>query len=418
VKKYILKLNIVILFSLILISCGEKKQKIEKIVVKKDEATRVETVIVKKIPFKSFAVYPGIFKEWDTYSIASEFAGTIEYLPYEIGDFIKKGEIVVKIDTSLIRARIKAAKVALDTAKTNFERVKKLYEKNLTTKSKYDNVKFQLDNAKAQLEILNTNLKKSIVRSPFDGYVLRKIRKKGEIAPLGVPLLTLIKLNPIKFILPIPEKDIFKISRGNVIDVKLVANGKKYKAVVYKISQVSNGGSHTVNAELELNNIKNYDGEFIFKPGMLGKAYLPVIREEKGLVLKLDSIMKTEKGNFVFINKNQKAQRIKVKIIATFGNNALISSENLKEGDEVITKGMYELINSSRIKVVKSEKTENKNNYQTILFNCKNNNFEIIENLLKQKSLKIVDLYKKKEGYKLEYKGDLPEFLSKCIINK
>ncbi len=417
-KKYIM-LSILTLLFVNLVSCGEKSKKIEKIVVQKDEPTRVEAMVLKKKSFESYAVYPGVFKEWDNFTISSEFAGTIEYMPYEIGDFIKKGDIVVKINTSILRAQIKQVKTAKNIAKINFDRVKKLYSKNLTTKSQLDNIKFQVDNAQAQLDILNTNLRKSVIRSPFNGYVVRKMRKKGELSAPGLPIVTVVKLNPIKFILPVPEKDVYKLSKGNILDIKLEANGKMFKGIVYKIGQMSNPSSHTINVELEVKNIKNFDGEFMLRPGMLARAYVPTIREKNGFVVALDPIMKTEKGSFVFIDNNNKAKRVKVDIVSTSNNNALINSNLLKEGDKLITKGMFSLINGGDISIVKLDKNEYRKDYSFIRFICKDmhkDSLDIVRELLNMQNLEIFDLYRDKNGFNMTYKGELPKFLSKCLL--
>ncbi len=420
-KNYLMLILSVLLFTT-LYSCGEKKEKKEKIIVKKDEPTRVEAMILRKIPFESSAAYPGVFKEWDNFTISSEFAGTIEFMPYETGDFIKKGNVVVKINTSVLRAQINQAKTALNIAKINYDRIEKLYKKNLTTKAQLDNTRFQVDNAQARLDILNTNLRKSVIRSPFNGYILRKMKKKGELAAPGMPIVTVIKLNPLKFILPVPERDVYKLSKGNVLDIKLEANGKIFKGIVYRVAQQSNRGSHTVNVEIEVNNVKNFDSEFVLKPGMLGKAYVPVIREEAGFVVRLDAILKTEKGSFVFIDNNGKAGRIKVNIVSTTKNQALISSKELKEGDKLITKGIFELINGSKVKIAKLNKNIYKKDFNLIKFFCEggeHKNTDILSSvrkLLSDKNLEIIDLYRDKSGFNLKYKGKLPEFLSKCVL--
>jgi len=424
-KRYLILIVLVLLLTS-LVSCADKKEKIEKIIVKKEEATRVEAMLLKKIPFESYAEYPGVFKEWDDFTISSEFAGTIEYMPYNVSDFIKKGDTVIRINTSVLRAQIKQVKTAQNIAKVNFDRIQKLYKKNLTTKSQLDNVQFQVDNAAAQLEVLNTNLRKSVIRSPFNGYIIRKMKKKGELAAPGMPIVTVVKLDPLKFILPIPERDVYKLSRGNVINIELEANKQVFKGMVYRIGQESNRGSHTVNIEVEVKNIKGFDDEFVLKPGMLAKAFVPVIREEKGFVIRLDSILKTEQGTFVFIDNNGKAKRIEVNIISTSNNKALIKSNELKEGSKLITKGIFELINGSQIEIVKLDKNKYKKDFNTVQFMCNsakdktigsiNNTLNDIRSILLDENIEILDLYRDRAGFNLIYKGKLPEFLSKCVL--
>jgi len=421
-------LGILTLLFASLVSCGEKKKEVEQIVVKKSEKTRVEAMLLKKKGFVSFAKYPGVFQAWDTFTISSEFGGSIDYMPYEVSDFIKKGDTVVRINTSVLRAQIKQAKVAQDIAKVNLDRTKKLFDKNLTTKANLDNASFQKNNADAQLNILNVNLRKSVIRSPFNGYIVQKLRKKGELSAPGTPIVSLMKLNPIKFILPIPERDLYKISKGNIINVKLEANSKTFKGVVYRIGQESNPTSHTVNVEIEIKNTKGHDGEFLLKPGMLAKAYVPIVRERKGFIANLDSILKTEKGSFVFLANNDTAKRVKVEIVATAQENALIRSKELKQGDKLVTKGMYELINGSKLNIVKLDENNYKENFQILKFKCESakkgvksrakglDDLSNIRKILDFEKIEILDLFRDKDSFNLVYRGELPEFLSKCKL--
>ena len=326
--KKIIILSVLSLLFTSLGSCGEKKKEIEQIIVKKETMARVEAVVLKKKPFESFAIYPGVFKEWDNFTISSEFGGIIEYMPYELGDFIKKGNTVVKINTAVLRAQIKQAKTAQNIAQVNLDRIKKLYDKNLTTKANLDNVIFQKNNVDAQINILNVNLRKSVIRSPFNGYILRKMKKKGELSGMGMPIVTLVQLEPIKFILPIPERDLYKVSKGDILTIKLEANSKKFEGKVYRIGLHSNPSSHTVAIEIELKNIKNDDGEFMLKPGMLAKAFVSVVKEKSGFVISLDSILKTEKGHFVFIANGDIAKKVKIEIVSTNLDKALIKSSD------------------------------------------------------------------------------------------
>jgi membrane fusion protein (multidrug efflux system) len=418
-KKYLI-LSILILLFTSLASCGEKKKEVEQIIVKKEVVTRVEAMTLKKKAFESFASYPGVFQPWDSFTISSEFGGIIEYMPYEISDFIKKGDTVVRINTSTLRAQINQAKVAQDIAKVNLERVKKLYDKNLTTKANLDNVTFQKNNADAQMNILNVNLNKSVIKSPFNGYVLRKMKQKGELSGMGMPIVSLIQLDKVKFILPIPERDLFKVSKGNIIMLELEANSQKFKGVVYRIAQESNPSSHTVNVEVEVKNVKNEDGEFILKPGMLAKAYVPITRARDGFVVSLDSILKTEKGSVVFIGNNGVAKRVNVEIVSTNKDKALIKSKDLKEGDSLITKGFFELTNKSKLNIVKLDKNEYKENFKIFMFKCENNkkdkssDLDNIRKILDFEKIEIIDLYRDKNNFNLIYRGELPEFLSKC----
>ncbi len=95
-----------LLFILLIFGCeGKPKPKVqERFRAQKREIEKVEVMVLKKRPFFSFISYPGVFKEWDSFSITPELSGKIEYLPYQTNDFIKKGATIVRIATQSLQA--------------------------------------------------------------------------------------------------------------------------------------------------------------------------------------------------------------------------------------------------------------------------------------------------------------------------
>lgn len=405
---------------LLIVGCeGKPKPKIEETFKpQKKKAEKVEVIVLQKRPFVSLARYPGSFKEWDAFSIAPELGGKIDYMPYNTNDFIKKGASVVRINTATFRAQMKQLKVSQDIALTNFKRTQKLFQKGLATQAQMDQVIFQKSLSKANINALNVTLRKSTIYSPFNGHVATRFKQKGELANPGQPIVNLIQLDPIKFIVPIPERDIYKLAPGNVVTINLPATQKNIKGIVYKIAQVANRSSHTVNVEIEIENPKEYHN-YIFKPGMFAKMELPLTRRQKAFVIPLDSIIRTEKESLIFIEREKKAIKIIIDTVATNENEALVSGD-IKQNDRLIIKGQHNLVNNQIVNSVKTTTPDlSRFNYKKAIINCpKNKAFKDIRafarKLLKEE-ITVYDFFRNNDHYTLIYKGELSKALQGCI---
>ena len=101
------KIFTILILVFVLVSCSKKKEAETKEIyeVTKKAPERVETLKLKKIPFNSSNSYPGVLKEWDSFTISTEMGGVIEYMPYDVGDVVKKGITILKINTATIEAQ-------------------------------------------------------------------------------------------------------------------------------------------------------------------------------------------------------------------------------------------------------------------------------------------------------------------------
>ncbi len=169
-KKFLLLLSLIISFS----ACKEKEKTQDLFTPQKQEAEKVDVLTINKRIFYSKNSYPGFLKESDSFQIATEVGGVIEHMPYDVSDFVKKGSVVVKVNTESLQAQLKQLEVNLKNSLTNFNRVSKLLEKGLATQAQFDQAEYAKESVEASISALKVNLRKSITTSPFNGYVVQR----------------------------------------------------------------------------------------------------------------------------------------------------------------------------------------------------------------------------------------------------
>ena len=212
--------------------------------------------------------------------ITSRFMGFVKELHVSEGSMVKKGELLYKIDTTDIDAKKRQATLQVSMYKTqfeivrrNYERFKRLYKKGLVSKSQveelemnYANLRDMISVAKAQLSEVNNQYKYLEIKAPNSGVITRKMVKVGEMAMPGMPALVLTDLSDIKIKAEISESNLFKIKRGDKVEVQIPSLKYIVEGEIDSIIPSSNPMTHTFMIKISFKS-----NEYVY-PGMYAKV--------------------------------------------------------------------------------------------------------------------------------------------------
>ncbi len=216
--------------------------------------------------------------------ITSRFMGFVKELHVSEGSMVKKGELLYKIDTTDIDAKKRQAALQVSMYKTQFEivkrnynRFKRLYKKGLVSKSQveelemnYNNLRDMISVARAQLTEVNNQYKYLEIKAPNSGVITRKMIKVGEMAMPGMPALVLTDLSDIKIKAEISESNLFKVKRGDTVEVQIPSLKYKVDGKVDSIIPSSNPMTHTFMIKISFKS-----NEYVY-PGMYAKVLAKV----------------------------------------------------------------------------------------------------------------------------------------------
>jgi len=216
--------------------------------------------------------------------ITSRFMGFVKELHVSEGSMVKKGELLYKIDTTDIDAKKRQAALQVSMYKTQFEivkrnynRFKRLYKKGLVSKSQveelemnYNNLRDMISVARAQLTEVNNQYKYLEIKAPNSGVITRKMIKVGEMAMPGMPALVLTDLSDIKIKAEISESNLFKVKRGDTVEVQIPSLKYKVDGKVDSIIPSSNPMTHTFMIKISFKS-----NEYVY-PGMYAKVLVKV----------------------------------------------------------------------------------------------------------------------------------------------
>lgn len=200
----------------------------------------------------------GAVQPIDRIEIKSKASGEIVELSVDQGDFIRRGELIARLDQRDERAAVAQAQADLDIAKAEleqadrtFERRNQLFEKNLISVEERDQMELSLAIARSKLIQATTTLDRakerlseSVVRAPTDGIILQKYVEKGQIIASGVnsvsggtPIVDIADMRSVYVAAGIDEIDIGKIEIGQpAVVVAEAYPDQKFKGQIVRIA--------------------------------------------------------------------------------------------------------------------------------------------------------------------------------------
>ncbi|HEY3582588.1 MAG TPA: efflux RND transporter periplasmic adaptor subunit, partial [Pyrinomonadaceae bacterium] len=270
-------------------------------------------------------------------------------------------------------ADVAAAKVALDLAEKNLQRADKLIESGDVSRSFYDEQRARRDqlkeqyevalaqarqnyaavdvsrtnvaNAQAQLALARKNLSYAVIPAPIDGFVTERIADVGEYVSPQQKVATIVRTNPLRIRIDVPEQAIPEVKVGQSVSVTTSAwPDKNFAGRIARIAPNVSATSRTLTVEAEIDNSGN-----ALKPGQFATVRILQERSAPAVLVPARAVV-TEAGvSRVFVIKNGHAEQRLVQTGQTEGD--LIEVKNGIAADEqVATSGLERLSDGIAVK--------------------------------------------------------------------
>jgi membrane fusion protein, multidrug efflux system len=277
--------------------------------------------------------------------------GRIEQMLVEVGSRVSKGDVIAIMD----KTQLQQATEQYQNAKSTFQRMDTLRKLNSVSEQAYDGAKTQYEVSKASYDFMKKN---TTLVSPINGIVTGKYFESGELYS-GAPntsagkaaVVTLMQINPLKVTVNLSERYFPVVRKGMKATIGVdIIQGKTFPGEISKIYPTINADSRTFPVEIMIRNERE-----ILRPGMFARVTLN-LGETEALLLPAVAVVKQEGTNdrYVFITGSDNvARKIRVKIGERFDDQMEIISDSIKVGTTVIVAGQENLLDQSKITVVK-----------------------------------------------------------------
>lgn len=264
----------------------------------------------------------------DQVSVRPEVNGRIEELPVDIGDKVKKGDLLCRLDDRDLQierrtrlAEIDGAKLQLEKADRNFKRSQQLYAQALISQEVFDDSKTDyalatnaLDRAVQQLNLVEDRLRKTRIEAPFDCTVLTRPVSLGQTVSgaagfnSGTEVMTIANLNDMVVNAHVNQADVIRLQQGRDVEIQAESvPGVKMRGVVERIAPqaVIKNGIKGFAARIA---IKDIDPRV--RPGMTAVLSIPVSSADNVLAVPLAAVFTESGERFVFVrNEENKFER-------------------------------------------------------------------------------------------------------------
>ena len=259
--KTIFKTMIVAVAAFMAAACGNNasKQTSQNVVVEEHPSVKVAQVFVQKVPQE--AVYTSTVQAYVKNNIVPQTAGRITKINVEIGDRVRKGQVLAEID----KAQLQQAQLQLHNAEVELERLRTLYNAGGLSKSDLDAIELQYNVAKTQV---NNLIENTTLLSPIDGVITARNYDAGDMYAMSAPIFTVEQIKPVKLLVAISESDYTKVKKGDAVEVIADALPElKFYGKIEKIYPTIDSATRTFNIEVVVPN--NYSS---LRPGMFARV--------------------------------------------------------------------------------------------------------------------------------------------------
>jgi len=308
-----------------------------------ERTTTVPLVTVehpKLMSLKSTITLTGSILAYQQASIYARVGGYLDKIPVDIGDRVKKGQVLAIINYQDLQNQYQQAKANFEYASIQYERAKKLIQKQLIAQNDLDLARTNYDVTKAVKNLAALNLGYAIIRAPFSGYIANRYVDPGTLIPgstqmvPATPLLVLVDINTVKIMINIPEHNVADIHTGMPVTVVTDAYPDKiFNGRITRIAPALDPVTRTMASEVDISNPQH-----LLKPGMFSKVNIVSKMRKNILALPASCIISQDDHKFVFTVVNGAAKLVPVQ--PGIESDGMVEIKNgISSSDEVVVQG-------------------------------------------------------------------------------
>lgn len=319
----------------------------------------VEVSTIAPQDFAHFVEVQGNVASDQNVMIAPEIPGLIIKRYVQVGDMVRKGQVIAEIDAENIRKSIAEIETRLELARTVYERQANLWNQKIGSEVQYLQAKNNMEALEKTLATTKTQLNKALVRAPIDGMVEDLMQNVGEMANPAVPMGRIVNISQVEINAEVSEVYTTAIKRGDEVQVSFPAVNKELTLKVNMVGQFINPTNRTFKIQMRT---ANPDG--LLKPNSLAVIKIRDFFRKDAIVVPSYLIQQSASGEkFVYVlrdkNGKQIAERVVIKAGKSYAGQTLVE-EGLNVGDRIITKGYNEVVNGDEVQVSQSNQVAQK----------------------------------------------------------
>jgi len=301
--------------------------------------------------------FPGIIKANKDSKLAFRVSGTIEELNFDEGEFVKKGQVIAKLDDRDYKLQVTATKAKFEEVSAEVERVVELYKRSSVSQSDYDKAVAGRTMAEAKYQSAMNQLDDTTLEAPFSGYLQNIYFDDHETISKGLPAVSMVDISDLKVETDIPskvyrQKDNFSSFCCSPEELPNLTLPLKLKGIRKKSNL-----NELYKVVLTMEN----DPSTKLAPGMIVDVKITIDSEENQiLTVPANSVFNLKGKSLVWVlNSNSKATLREVEIGDMYADGSIAVISGLSENEVVVSAGVHTLQENQQVKALEQTSTDN-----------------------------------------------------------
>lgn len=280
-------------------------------------------------------------------TLAAETAGRVERLRVALGDGVRRGQILARVDFRLLKARVDQADAEHVLAHKTLDRMELLRQRKAISQQAVDEAVARDHLAEASLRLARARLDKSLVRAPISGVVTARRIEVGEHVNPGQPMLEITDLNSVMVRAQVAGRLVDRLQPGLPVEVELPALERSMAGRVDLVVPVAAGASRTFELRVALERERS---DAAIAVGLDARLAVRAAVHEHALVIGQDLVLERPQGRQVFVVADGKAVGRAVELGPVAGQRVMVRS-GLQAGDALVIEGHRDLSDGQPVRV-------------------------------------------------------------------
>jgi len=324
------------------------------------------TVVQKKVPLQITAI--GNVEAYSTVSVKSQVGGVLTRVHFREGQDVSRGALLFTIDPRPFEAALKQAEAnlakdnaQLENARKEVRRYAELVKKGYVAQEQFDQIttnaaalEATVNAGQAMVENARLQLKYCYIYSPITGRTGNLIANEGNLikANADTPMVVINQVQPIYVTFSVPEQNLSEIkkymSEGN-LRVEVIVSKEDEKPEQGLLTFIDNAVDLTTGT-IKLKGTFANKGKKLW-PGQFVNAVLTLTSQPNAIVVPSQAIQTGQKGQYIFVIKNDLTVEDRPVIAGRTRNNETIIEKGLQAGETVVTDGQLRLVPGAKVDV-------------------------------------------------------------------
>jgi len=349
----------------------------------KTQPRQVKTAKVAEIPIGETVTVNGNLAAYDQTTVGIKVPGRLETINVDFGSVVRKGQVIAQIEQQDYKLRVqqaeaalaqsrarlglspdgtddrvtaeetgtvRQAKAVLDDARVKRDRAEKLVQQGITPRAEWESVdseykvalsRYQdaleeirnrqgmLAQRRSELALSKQQLADTVVYAPLDGVVQEKKASSGEYLAAGAPVVTVVRIDPLRLRVEVPERESHNVRMGQSVRVIVEGDPETYLGYVKRLSPTISEQNRVLSVEADVRN----NGRL--RPGAFVKAEIVTNQTNTAITVPTNALVTFAGIDKVIIIENGKALE-KTVTVGRRGDNWIEIKSGINTGQSVV----------------------------------------------------------------------------------